>query len=102
MNKRIKKKRRKLRVIRVGDHVYTHKEIVMVNKVNIGFMNTLALYQKIKDYKLIRPRVKALINYIYKNRMKCANRLRFEPQFLNEPTRPFASNSCEAMSMEVD
>lgn len=70
MNKRIKKKRKKLKDYRIGDHIYTHKEIEMNNKANIGYMNTVNLYRKIKEPKLTRPRVRALINYIYKNRMK--------------------------------
>ncbi len=84
MNKRIRKKRRKLRSIRVGDHVYTYKEIVMVNKAEIGYMNMRLLYPKIKRLKLTRPRVRLLINYIYKNRMRYAKRLRFEPVFIDD------------------
>jgi hypothetical protein len=70
MNKRIKKKRMKLRNLRIGDRIYTHKEIAMINKAHIGFLGLVYSYDKIKEPKLSRPRVKALINYIYKNRMK--------------------------------
>lgn len=121
MNKRIKKKREKLRAYHIGDHIYTRKEIVMINRANIGYMNACALYRKIKEPKLTRPRVKALINYIYKNRMKHVmqsfKHLRFA-RHLDESRRVTAndifnyrasisttrsaSNSCEAASMEVD
>ena len=70
MNKRIKKKRIKLRDLRIGDRVYTHKEIASINKEFIGFLNMSYLYNKIKEPKFTRPRMKSLINYIYKNRMK--------------------------------
>ena len=70
MNKRIRKKRKKLNDFHLGDHIYTRKEINMINKANIGYMNACTLYHKIKNPKLTRPRVRALINYIYKNRMK--------------------------------
>lgn len=77
MNRRIRKKREKLRSYRVGDHIYTHKEIAMINKAHIGYINARDLYHKIKEPKLTRPRVKSLINHIYKNRMKYAMNLRF-------------------------
>ena len=140
MNKRIKKKRKKLKDYRIGDHIYTHKEIDMINKTNIGYMNAVNLYRKIKESKLTRGRVRALINYIYKNRMKyykhifasrvvTANdifnyrtsmtsdftkKVKNKPGFIpggkkvkyNSSTfisaSSFASNSCEAASMEVD
>lgn len=84
MNKRIRKKRRKLRSISVGNHAYTHKEIERINKAHIGYMNIRLLYPKIKKPKLTRPRVRLLINYIYKNRMKYAKSLRFEPPFIGD------------------
>lgn len=113
MNKRIKKKREKLKSYRVGDHIYTRKEIVMINKANIGYLNTLALCRQIKKPKLTRPRMKALINYIYKNRMR---NVMWSLKHLRAPRRVTAndifnyrtsmtrsaSNSCEAASMEVD
>lgn len=121
MNKRIKKKRAKLGDYHIGDHVYNRKDIVMINKSNIGRMYVRYLYYTIKEPKLTRPRVKSLINYIYKNRMKHAylsfKHLRFA-RHLNESRRVTAndiynyrasisttrsaSNSCEAASMEVD
>lgn len=113
MNKRIKKKREKLRVYRVGDHVYTHKKLVMFGKARIGYTNAIVLYQKIENPKLTRPRVKALVNYVYKNHMERMARsggmpfrfLRFA-RHLNELTRgtttPYVSNSCEACAMEAD
>ena len=70
MNKRIRKKRAKLGDYHIGDHIYTRKEITMINKSHIGYMGVRVLYYKIKEPKLTRPRVKALINHIYKNRMK--------------------------------
>lgn len=114
MNKRIKKKREKLRVYRVGDRVYTHKGLVMFGKARIGYTNAIELYRKIENPKLTRPRVKALINYVYKDRMKrmMRNGGNWVPTYLrlvrnlNElnraTTTPYACNSCEAMSMEVD
>jgi len=126
MNKRIKKKRAKLGDCHIGDHVYTRKEITMINKAYIGYMNVRALYYNIKDPKLTRPRVKSLINYIYKNRMKYYKRipssfkyLRFARHLNESDTIPggktmkynsstfisttrTASNSCETASMEVD
>ena len=82
MNKRQMKKRRKLRSISVGDRVYTHKEIARVNKAHIRYMSTRFLYPKIKRPKLTRPRVRSLINYIYKAGMKY-DKL-FEPQFFDD------------------
>jgi len=110
MNKRIRKKRRKLRDMRIGDHIYTRKEIMFINKAHIGYMNMRLLYQQIKNPKLTRPRIMSLINYIYKNRIKYAKirsfkHLRFA-RHLNEPNRtgttPVACNSCEPPIMEVD
>lgn len=110
MNKRIKNKREKLRVYRVGKRVYTHKGLVMFGKARIGYTNAIELYRKIENPKLTRPRVKALINYIYKNRMKYYTKHMYDylrlVRHLNElnraTTTPYACNSCEAMSMEVD
>lgn len=98
MNKRIKKKREKLRLHRIGDHVYTHKGLVMFGKVHIGYVNAIELYHKIKNPKLTRPRVKALVNYVYKNRMERIARcgglsfkhLRFA-RHLNEPNHAVAT-----------
>ena len=70
MNKRIKKKREKLRVYSAGDRVYTHRGLTMFGKAHIGYANAIELYHKIENPKLTRPRVKALINYVYKDRMK--------------------------------
>ena len=88
MNKRIRKKRAKLGDYHIGDHVYNRKDIVMINKANIGRMYVRYLYYTIKEPKLTRPRVKSLINHIYKNRMKHAylsfKHLRFA-RHLNEP-----------------
>lgn len=75
------KKRRKLRSFRVGDRVYTAKEITKVNKAHIGYMNIRLLYPNIKNPKITRPRVRSLINYIYKNRIKYTKRFRFKPRF---------------------
>lgn len=116
MNKRMRKKREKLRVYRVGDRVYTHKGLVMFGKERIGYVNAIELYHKIENPKLTRPRVKALVNYVYKHRMERIARSGYLPFIylrfllhLNELNRatttpfvPYACNSCEAMSMEVD
>lgn len=116
MNKRIKKKRQKLRVYRAGDHAYTHKELVMLfGKARIGYITAFEIYRKIENPKLTRPRVKTLVNYVYKNHMESIARsgdiylpfkhLRFA-RHLNEVNRAtvnqYACNSCEAMAMEVD
>lgn len=114
MNKRIKKKQEKLRVYRVGTRVYTYKGLVMSGKAHIGYTNAIELYRKIENPKLTQPRVKALVNYVYKNHMERMMRnggkwvhtyLRLV-RHLNElnraTTTPYACNSCEAMSMEVD
>ena len=69
MNKRIKKKQSRLKPLKIGDNVYTREYIRDLNKACIGNMNILYLYHQIKELKLTRPRVKSLINYIYKNRM---------------------------------
>lgn len=68
MNKRIKKKRARLSPLKIGEHVYSREYIRDINRANIGFMCCVALYQHIKDPKISRPRVRSLINYIYKNR----------------------------------
>jgi hypothetical protein len=115
MNKRIKKKRETLRVYRVGNRVYTHKRLVMLfGKARIGYITAFEIYRKIGNPKLIRPRVKTLVNYVYKKHAESIARsgdiylpfkhLRFA-RHLNEPNRvatSFASNSCEACAMEVD
>lgn len=82
MNKRQMKKRRKLRSISVEDRAYTHKEIERINKLHIRYMCTRLLYPKIKRPKLTRPRVRLLINYIYKAGMKY-DKL-FEPWFFDD------------------
>jgi hypothetical protein len=84
MNKRQMKKRRKLRSISVGDHTYTHKEIEMVDKLHIRYTSMHLFYPKIKRPKLTRPRVKALINYLYKNKMEYISSLSFEPIFFED------------------
>jgi hypothetical protein len=81
MNKRQMKKRSKPRSFRVGDRVYTAKEIMKVNKAHIGYMNIRLLYPNIKNPKITRPRMRSLINYIYKNRIKYTKRFRFKPRF---------------------
>lgn len=117
MNKRMKKKREKLRVYRVGNRVYTYKGLVMSGKAHVGYHTAILLYRQIKNPKLTRPRLKALVNYVYKNHVKrviersgdmAFIHLRFM-SYLNElncatinPYTPYACNSCEAMSMEVD
>ena len=68
MNKRIKKKRAQTSPLKIGDHVYSREYIRDINRANIGFMNCVALYRHIKDPKISRPRIRSLINYIYKNR----------------------------------
>lgn len=74
MNKRIKKKQSRLKPLKIGDNVYTREYIRALNKTYIGHMNVLCLYHQIKEPKLVRPRVKSLINYIYKNRMHIQQR----------------------------
>lgn len=69
MNKRIRKKRAKLADIRIGDHVYTRKELKIHHMVIIC-RGLITLYHQIKNPKIIKPRVKALVNYIYKDRTK--------------------------------
>lgn len=116
MNKRIKKKRKTLRVYSAGDHAYTHKELVMLfGKARIGYITAFEIYRKIENPKLTRPRVKTLVNYVYRNHMESITRsgdiylpfkhLRFA-RHLNEVKRvtktPYVCNSCEAMSMEAD
>ena len=84
MNKRQIKKRKKVGSFRIGDRVYTVKEIARVNKAHIGYMNMRLLYPNIKNPKITRPRMRSLINYIYKNRIKYIKRFRFEPRFTNK------------------
>ena len=110
MNKRIKKKRMKLGDMHIGDHIYTRKEIMMINKAHLGYMNMRLLYPQIEKPKITRPRTKSLINYIYKNRIKYAKTRSFKhlrfARHLNElnhtDTTPVACNSCEPPIMEVD
>lgn len=71
MNKRIKKKRMKLKRFKVGDTIYDRKRISEFNKLYIGFMNRRCLYSKMKEIpKRSQPRMRGLMNYIYKNRMR--------------------------------
>lgn len=88
---------------------------MLFGKARIGYITAFEIYRKIGNPKLIRPRVKTLVNYVYKKHTESIARsgdiylpfkhLRFA-RHLNEPNRgtatPFACNSCEAMSMEVD
>ncbi len=92
MNKRIKKKREKLRVYHAGDRTFTHKEIAMINKAHIGYINTLALYHRIKEPKFTRPRSRALINYIYKNRTKYFKQMLPKRWLINTPRRTTAKD----------
>lgn len=71
MNKRIKKKQMKLKRFKVGDTIYDRKKISEFNKLHIGFMNRRCLYSKMKEIpKRSQPRMRGLMNYIYKNRMR--------------------------------
>ena len=72
MNKRIKKKQMKLKRFKVGDTVYDRKKVSEFNKLNMGLMNILSLYSKIKVPlpKWSQSRINGLMNYIYKNRMR--------------------------------
>lgn len=70
MNKRIKKKQMKLKDFKVGDTIYDRKRVSEFNKLHIGFMNRRCLYSKMKEIpKRSQPRMRGLMNYIYKNRM---------------------------------
>ena len=71
MNKRIKKKQMKLKRFKVGDTIYDRKKVSEFNKLHIGFMNRLCLYSKMKEIpKRSQPRMRGLMNYIYKHRMR--------------------------------
>jgi hypothetical protein len=72
MNKRIKKKQMRLKRFKVGDTIYDRKKVSEFNKLNMGLMNILSLYSKIKVPlpKWSQPRINGLMNYIYKNRMR--------------------------------
>lgn len=71
----------KLKPIKVGDTTYDRKRISEVNKLYMGFMNRMCLYSKMKEIpKRSQPRMRGLMNYIYKNRMclhKTYNHLSF-------------------------
>lgn len=71
----------RLKRFKVGDTIYDRKKISEINKLHIGFMNRLCLYSKMKEIpKRSQPRMRGLMNYIYKNRMrlhKTYNHLRF-------------------------
>lgn len=91
MNKRIEKKRAQTSPLKIGEHVYSREYIRDLNKTNIGFINCVALYQHIKDPKISRPRIKSLMNYIYKNRerhylsykhLKFARHLKPKPEYM--------------------
>ena len=69
MNKRIRKKRRKRANLYIGDHMYTREELKIHHMVIIA-RGLITLYHQIKNPKIIKPRVKALVNYIYKDRTK--------------------------------
>lgn len=70
MNKRIKKKRIRLKRFKVGDTIYDRKKVSEFNKLNMGLMNILSLYSKIKVPlpKWSQSRINGLMNYIFKNR----------------------------------
>ena len=72
MNKRIKKKQMKLKRFKVGDTIYDRKKVSEFNKLNMGLMNILSLYSKIKVPlpKWSIPRINGLMNYIFKNRIR--------------------------------
>lgn len=71
MNKRIKKKQMRLKCFKVGDTTYDRKRISEFNKLHIGYMNMLYLRSKMKEIpKRSQPRMRGLMNYIYKNRMR--------------------------------
>jgi hypothetical protein len=72
MNKRIKKKQMRLKRFKVGDTIYDRKKVSEFNKLNMGLMNILSLYSKIKVPlpKWSQSRINGLMNYIYKNRMR--------------------------------
>lgn len=75
MNKRIKKKRSRLKPLKIGDNVYTREYIRDLNKACIGNMNILYLYHQIKELKLTRPRVKSLINTYTRIGCTCGSNL---------------------------
>lgn len=60
-----------LKPIKVGGTTYDRKKISEFNKLHMGFMNRLCLYSKMKEIpKRSQPRMRGLMNYIYKNRMR--------------------------------
>lgn len=77
MNKRIRKKRRKRANIYIGDHMYTREELKIHHMVIIA-RGLITLYSQIKNPKIIKPRVKALVNYIYKDRTRKYNHLSYK------------------------
>ncbi len=100
MNKRIRKKRAKRANIYIGDRMYTREELKIHHMVIIA-RGLITLYSQIKNPKIIKPRVKALVNYIYKDRtkkyqhlsykhLKFARHLKPKPEFImsNTSTMP--------------
>lgn len=96
MNKRIRKKRAKRANLYIGDHMYTREELKIHHKVIIC-RGLITLYHQIKNPKIIKPRVKALVNYIYKDRtrkyqhlsykhLKFARHLKPKPEFVMSDT----------------
>ena len=65
MNKRIKKKRRKLSNWRLGDNEYTVKEIRKFHLIQI-IRSLTPYFQCQKEYKISARKVKKLANYIYR------------------------------------
>ena len=70
MNKRIKKKRMKLDNRVIGDHVYSVKTLRAYRMFLISRTYTVELYRQIKNPKITRSRIKALVNYLYKHPSK--------------------------------
>lgn len=105
MNKRIKKKRARRANIHIGDHVYMREELRIHHKVIIA-RGLVTLYRQIKNPKIIRSRVKALINYIYKDRtrkyhylsykhLKFARHLKPKPEFvMSDMTKVNSGGKC--------
>lgn len=121
MNKRIKKKRRKLDDRHIGDHVYAVEYIRYINKMTVLFSIIKPMTIQNPQIKWTRANLKKALNYIIRRRrvdfskMIPRNTFRYQkpPELVGGKTMKYkssafisttrsASNSCEAASMDVD
>lgn len=84
MNKRIRKKQRKLKSRQIGDNTYTYNDIRIIQDSYISRYILFPIFFG-KGYKLTRPKIRRLINYIRKKHRTYPCQIKKEYMLTDQP-----------------